>query len=152
MTGIDPGHPPHDDSEAMVGRSLIAEGLERREERSTGGRVQRADQCHHQGGEEGPPERALGEIGVEDAPERWKAGEPCGHDERERHTEDRTEEGDEQALAHRRLTVRRRVQPMARSSPNSRVRSNSERSIVLPTMTAPMRMASTVLPLTAAWR
>ena len=33
-----------------------------------------------------------------------------------------------------------------------RVRSNSESSMVLPTITAPMRMARTVLPLTAARR
>ena len=51
-----------------------------------------------------------------------------------------------------RVTTRPFDQPMARSSPNSRVRSNRDSSMVLPTMTAPMRTARIVLPVAAAWR
>ena len=66
--------------------------------------------------------------------------------------------GDVHALAGVDLTVERgetvrvRVQPIARRSPNSRVRSKRDSNMVLPTMTAPISIASTVLPLTAAWR
>ena len=63
-----------------------------------------------------------------------------------------TDDGEQEAFPSSRATVRRRVQPKALRSPNSRVRSKSESNMVLPTMMAPMRMASTVLPLTAAWR
>ena len=51
-----------------------------------------------------------------------------------------------------RATTLPRAQPMARSNPNSRVRSNRESSIVLPTITAPIASARMVLPVTAAFK
>ena len=111
-----------------------------------------ADEAHRGGGVQRAPEDAGGEVGVQHPDQAREVldganGHPC---------EERSDRPPPRRPMIRASDMiipitRRRGQPIAASTPNSRIRSTNVIVIALMTTIAPMTTASTVLPRSAAW-